>query len=291
MSLTLVFIVSGLETGSLYALMALGLVLIYKTQSIVNFAHGEFLMAGAFIGFTTYQTLAWPFPVSLVVAVLGSAMLGAAVERIVVRPLTDHPHATLAMATVGVSVAIRGAARLPFGSDIYTFPPIVSGPLVAIGPILISPQSILTVCVALALTAMVFLLLRVTRLGREIKATQQNSIGAKVVGINIGRIYSVSWALASAIGGAAGVLAAPLTLLYPDMGAGFLLKGFAAAVLGGFGSAPGAVAGGFLIGVIEKLVGGFVSTSLIDVSSYIIIIVVMFIRPQGLFGRRLSARV
>jgi branched-chain amino acid transport system permease protein len=291
MSLLLVLIVSGLETGSLYALMALGLVLIYKTQSIVNFAHGEFLMAGAFIGFTTYQTLAWPFPVAMAVAILGSALLGAAVERVVVRQLADHPHATLAMATVGVSVAIRGAARIPFGGDIYTFPPIIAGAPISIGPLLISPQSFLTIGTVIILTVVVFMLLRYTRLGREIRATQQNPVGAKVVGVNTGRIYSMSWALASAIGGAAGVLAAPLTLLYPDMGASFLIKGFAAAVLGGFGSAPGAVVGGFLIGIIEKVTGVLVSTSLIDVSSYVIIIVVMLIRPQGLFGRRLSARV
>lgn len=282
---------AGLEVGSLYALTALGLVLIYKTQSIVNFAHGELLMAGAFVGYFAFQPLAWPFPVALALAILSSTLLGIVVERAVIRPLALHPHATLAMATVGTSVAIRGAARIPFGSDILTFPPILSTAPIWGGSLMVSAQSLFTIAFSILLAAAVFFLVWKTRLGREIRATQQNHIGAKVVGINTGRIYGASWAIASAIGGAAGVLAAPLTLLYPDMGALFLLKGFAAAVLGGFGSAPGAVIGGILIGVLEKLVGAYVSTYLIEISSYIIIIVVVFVRPQGLFGRGQPTRV
>jgi branched-chain amino acid transport system permease protein len=291
MSELLTLIVAGLEVGSLYALMALGLVLIYQTQSIVNFAHGELLMAGAFVGYVAFQPMSWPFPVALVLAVLSSTLLGAAIERVVVRPLVNHPHATLAMATVGVSVAIRGAARLPFGSDILTFPPIVSAAPIFIGSLVFSAQSVLTIVLAVSISVAVFLLIWKTRLGREIRATQQNYLGAKVVGINTGKIYSSSWAVASAIGGAAGVLAAPLTLLYPDMGATFLLKGFAAAVLGGFGSPLGAVVGGIAIGILEKLVGAYFSTYLIEISTYVIIIVVVFVRPQGLFGRGQIVRV
>jgi branched-chain amino acid transport system permease protein len=291
MSELLTLVVAGLEVGSLYALMALGLVLIYQTQSIVNFAHGELLMAGAFVGYVAFEPMSWPFPIALLLAVLSSTILGAMIERVVIRPLARQPHATLAMATVGVSVAIRGAARIPFGSDILTFPPILSAAPIFIGPLLISAQTLLTIGLAVAISVAIFLLIWKTRLGREIRATQQNYVGAKVVGINTGKVYSLSWALASGVGGAAGVLAAPLTLLYPDMGTAFLLKGFAAAVLGGFGSATGAVAGGLIIGILEKLVGAYLSTYLIDVSTYIVIIAVVFVRPQGLFGRRLTARV
>lgn len=288
---SLSLVVAGLESGSLYALMALGLVLIYKVQDLVNFAQGEVYMAGAFVGFMAYQDAHWPYPVSLIAAVLAGAVLGIIVERAVIRPIAWHPHATLAMATVGVSVALRGAARLPFGADIYAFPPLLAGPPITLGPILITRQSAATLLIALSLTAAIFVLLQFTRAGRQIRATQQNAIGARVVGINVGRVHSLTWALACAVGAAAGVLAAPITLLYPDMGSSMLIKGFAAAVLGGFGNVAGAIVGGFGIGIIEKLVGGLVSTSLIEVSAYLVIIIVMFVRPSGLLGRSLVKRV
>ena len=282
---TITLLAAGLANGSLYALVALGLVLIYKAQDMVNFAHGEVFMAGAFLGFTAYHSLGLPYYLSFLIAIAGGALLGAVVERVVIRPIATHPHVTLAMATVGISFAMKGAARIPFGADIYTFPSIFGNAPIKIGPLLITPQSLVTVGVAVVLTILLFILLQRTSIGRQMRATQQNPLGARVVGIDTGKIYAATWAIASATGAAAGVLAAPTTLLYPDMGSSFLLKGFAAAVLGGFGSAPGAIVGGFLIGVIEMMFGGFISTRLIEVSSFLIIIIVMFVRPQGLFGQ------
>jgi len=291
MSLT-TLVVAGLANGSLYALVALGLVLIFKTQDVVNFAHGEILMVGAFIGFTAFDRLALPYPLAFVIAVLLGGVLGAVVERTAFRRLAHEQHITLAMVTVGLSFFLKGAVRLPYGGDIYTFPPAfgAAGPLV-FGDAIIAPQNLLTIGVALALSVLMFLFFGFTSLGKQMRATQQNMTGARIVGIDTGRVFSVTWSLAAAIGAGAGVLAAPISLLYPDMGTGFLLKGFAAAVLGGFESIPGAVIGGFIVGIIEMLFGGYISTAFQQVSAFVIIIIVLFVRPYGLLGRKPLHRV
>ncbi|MGE0314292.1 MAG: branched-chain amino acid ABC transporter permease [Lautropia sp.] len=285
-------VVAGFANGSLYALVALGLVLIYKTQDVVNFAHGEILMVGAFFGYTIAQILGWPYPIALVTAVLLCGVLGAVIERVAFRRLAHEHHITLAMVTVGLSFSLKGVARVPFGEDIYTFPPMFkdASPIV-VGSAVISPQSLLIIGVAIAMSLLLYFFFRLTTIGKQMRATQQNLMGAKYVGINTGRVFSSTWALACAAGGAAGVLAAPVSLLYPDMGTNFLLKGFAAAVLGGFESIPGAIIGGLLIGVIEMLFGGYVSTAFQHVSAFCIIIVVLFVRPYGLFGQKSAHRV
>lgn len=288
----LTLVVAGLANGSFYALVALGLVLIYKTQDVVNFAHGEILMVGAFIGYTVFQILGWSYPLALLVSVVLCGLLGAVIERLAFRKLAFEHHITLAMVTVGLSFALKGAARLPFGADIYTFPPMFrdAQPIV-VGTAVISPQSLVSIAVAIVLTLLMYFFFRATTMGKQMRATQQNQMGARLVGINTGKIFSSTWALACAAGGAAGVLAAPVTLLYPDMGTSFLLKGFAAAVLGGFESIPGAIVGGLLIGVIEMLAGGYISTAFQHVSAFCIIIIVLFVRPHGLFGHKPTNRV
>lgn len=287
----LTLLLAGLANGSLYALVALGLVLIYKTQDVVNFAHGEIFMAGAFIGFSAYTYLHLSYALAFIVAVALGGALGAVVERVAFRRVADQHHITLAMVTVGLSVFLKGVARIPFGTDIHTYPPAFRVDRIMLGSIAVAPQHLLTIAVAGALTFVLYLFFRFTALGKKMRATQQNITGARLVGINTGRVFASTWALASAIGAGAGVLAAPLSLLYPDMGTNFLLKGFAAAVLGGFESVPGAIVGGFVVGVIELLFGGYVSTAFQQVSAFFIIILVLFIRPDGLFGRRAIARV
>ncbi|UCE32161.1 MAG: branched-chain amino acid ABC transporter permease [Burkholderiales bacterium] len=283
---------AGLANGALYALVALGLVLIYKTQDVVNFAHGEVLMIGAFAGYTAYQNLGWAYPFAFLGAIVFCGVLGAVVERLCFRRIAHHHHITLAMVTVGLSFAFKGLARVPFGADLYTFPPLFQdvGPIM-IGGAIVTPQNLVTIGVAVVLTLLLFLFFKVTTMGKQMRATQQNLTGAKMVGIDTGRVFALTWALAAAIGGAAGVLLGPSSLLYPDMGSNFLLKGFAAAVLGGFESVPGAIIGGLLIGVIEKLFGGYVSTAFEHISAFCVIIGVLFVRPYGLFGRKPIHRV
>lgn len=292
MDILLLLTVSGLSNGALYALVALGLVLIYKTQDVVQFAHGEILMIGAFIGYTFFRILELPFAVALLASILGCGILGALLERIAFRPVVHHHHITLAMVTVGLSFALKGAARLPFGMDIYTFPRLFPDtPTIMFWNLIVTPQNLVTMGAALILTLLLFVFFRSTTIGKQMRATQQNLVGAQIIGINTGLIFSGTWALACAIGALAGVLAAPDSLLYPDMGGRFLLKGFAAAVLGGFDSVPGAIVGGLLIGVIENLCGFYIDTAFQEISAYCTIILVLFVWPYGLFGRRPAHRV
>ncbi len=285
-------VMAGLANGSLYALVALGLVLIYRTQDLVNFAHGEVLMIGGFVGYTAFQVAGFSYPLALLVAIVSCGLLGALLERLILRPVAHHHHITLAMVTVGLSFALKGAARLPFGSDIYTFPPMFADvQSITVAGVVITTQSLVTIVAALVLGGLLFLFFRSTTLGKQMRATQQNPTGARLVGINTGRVFSITWALASAAGAAAGVLAAPMTLLYPDVGTNFLLKGFAAAVLGGFSSVQGAIVGGLLIGVIEMVFGGYISTAFQHISAFIVIMFVLFVRPNGLFGRMQVKRV
>ena len=284
-------IVAGLANGSVYSLVALALVLIYKTQDVINFGQGEVLMVGGFTGYAVLDLAHLPYPIAVLLAVAVGGVMGALIERTTLRRVADQHHITLAMVTVGFSVLLKGLARIPFGSTIYTFPPAIdSGPVNVAGAEL-APQSLLTVGAALATALLLYLFFRLTTAGKQMQATQQNVIGARIVGINPGRVFATTWALASAIGALTGVLAAPLSLLYPDMGTDFLLKGFAAAVLGGLDSVPGAMIGGFIVGIIEMLFGGYVSTGFQQISSFVVIIAVLLVRPYGLLGRSPVRRV
>lgn len=284
-------IVAGLANGSLYALIALGLVLLYKTQDLINFAYGEIFMFGAFAAYIGLFWLHLPYWAAFVGAVVSVAAFGALLERFAFRRLVNETHLTLAMLTVGLSFAMKGAARIPFGSDIYTLPPLFSAAPIRIGGAIIAPQALATIAVAILITASLFAFFAFSTLGKQMQATQQNPEGARLVGININRVMMTTWALSAGLGAAAGVVAAPSVLLYPDMGVSFLLKGFAAAVLGGLESIPGAIVGGFAVGIIEMLVGGFITTEFQGVSPFFIIMIVLFIRPSGLFGRQKLVRV
>lgn len=284
-------IVAGLAKGSLYALAALALVLIYKTQDLVNFAFGEIFMFGAFSGYIALKILHLPYWLAFAIAIVSLGLFGAFIERVAFRRVAHMPHLTLAMVTVGLSFAMKGAARIPFGSDIYTVPPIFPDEPIRVGGVIVTPQSLATIAVAVAMTVAFFVFFSRSRLGKQMRATQQNMTGARLVGVNVNRVFSMTWALSAAVGAAAGVLAAPTVLVYPDMGVTFLLKGFAAAVLGGLESIPGAIVGGFLVGIIEMLAGGLISTAFQDVSAFFIITLVLFLKPDGLFGVRAMSRV
>jgi branched-chain amino acid transport system permease protein len=283
-------VVSGVANGCLYALVALGLVLIYKSQDMINWVQGEFLLVGGFAAYIAIADFGLSYWLAFPIGVLAGSVLGLFLEVVLVRRVADQPHMTLVMLTLGMSIMIKGFARIPF-SDIYTLPPLIGGSAVNVLGVRVAPQTLLTIGASLGLAALLFLLFRFSSFGRQMVATQQNRRGAQFVGINVDRVYSLTWVIAAAIGAAAGILTGPTTLLFPDMGNAFLLKAFAAAVLGGFSSAPGAIVGGIAIGVIEMLCGGYLDTKLIEVSSYIIIIVVMFVRPNGLFGKSSERRV
>jgi branched-chain amino acid transport system permease protein len=279
---------SGITAGALYALVAVGLVLCYRTTGHINFAHGELFMMGGFFAFTLHVLLGWPYLPSLLAAVLGAFLLGVLTDRAVYRPLIKAPPLAMVLATVGFSFLLKGIGRYFWGGqgEVVPFPPLASPAPVYIGSIPVFPQQLVVLGGALVCMALLTLFFRATRAGKTMQATAEDVRAAYLVGIKVQQVYTLTWGTGAALAAVAAVLMAPLTLLTPDIGFNLLLKAFAATILGGLGSMPGAIVGGFLVGIMEALAGGYVSSAFQDVSPFAIIMIVLVIRPTGLFGER-----
>lgn len=286
-------LVSGVTTGSLYALVAIGLVVVYKATGVVNFAHGELFMVGGFFAYTLHVMARVPYVPALGLAVGATLVLGLVTERVAYRPLMRAPTMSLVLAAVGFSFVLKGAARELWGGrgDYIPFPPLVRTEPLAFGDVLIVPQQLVVLGGAIAAMVVFTLFFTCTRAGKVFQATAENAKAAALVGIRVERVYALTWGLGAAVAGAAAALMAPLTLIYPDVGAVLLVKAFAAAVLGGFGSLPGAVLGGVSVGLIEAFAGGYLHTSLQEVSAFVVIMVVLVVRPTGLLGARGLRRI
>ena len=286
-------VVSGLTTGSLYGLVAVGLVVVYKATRVVNFAHGELFMVGGFLAYTFHVLLKLPYFPSLALAVVSALILGLLTERVAYRPLMQAPTISLVLAAVGFSFALKGAARQIWGGmgDYIPFPPLVAADPITFGSVVLVPQQLVVLGGALSCMGIFTVFFTFTRAGKMLQATAENAKAARLVGIRIQRVYAFTWGVGAAVAAAAATLMAPLTFLYPDVGAPLLVKAFAAAVLGGFGSLLGAVVGGFSVGLIEQLAGGYLHTSLTDISAFIVIMGVLIVRPTGFFGARGLRRI
>jgi len=282
-------LLSGLTTGSLYALIALGIVVVNKSTGMINFAHGELFIFSGFVAWMLHVQMGMGYLPSFAIAVAVGFALGAVTNLIAARPMRNADVVGLVLATIGLAFVFRGAARVIWGGkgDYLSFPPITSPDPVTIGGVMVIPQQIAVVAGAIVIMLMFAAFFRLTRAGKMMQATADNAKASRLVGIRIDRIYMLSFGTGAAIAAAAAVLMAPLTLLYPDMGFSFFIKGFAAAVLGGLTSLPGAVLGGFCIGIIEALAGGYISSSFMEVSAFIVIMFVLVLRPTGLlsFGK------
>lgn len=281
-------LVSGLTTGSLYALVAMGLVVVYKATTVVNFAHGELFMLGGFLAYTLHVLVGVPYLPAVTLAAAAAMVLGMLTERVAYRPLMRAPTISLVLAAVGFSFVLKGVAREVWGGrgDYLPFPPLVGTEPIAIGQIVLVPQQLVVLAGAIVCMALFTVLFTSTRAGKIMQATAENAKAARLAGIRVERVYAFTWGVGAAVASVAAALMAPLTLLYPDVGAVLLVKAFAAAVLGGFGSLPGAVLGGVSMGVIENLAGGYLHTSLMDVSAFLVIMLVLIVRPTGLLGGR-----
>jgi len=286
-------ILSGVTTGALYALVALGVVIVFKATGTVNFAHGDLFMIGGFLAYTFHVMLGMNYILALLLAVAGGFAIGVVTDRIAFRPLMRANLVSLVLATVGFSFIIKGIARIVWGgkADLFAFPPLLDPNPIFIGPVIIIPQQLVAMAGA-ALVMLVFAaFFRLTRVGKMMQATADNPKAATLVGIRTDRIYMYAFGVGAAVAASAAVLMAPLTLLYPDIGFALFIKGFAAAVLGGLTSLPGAVVGGVVIGVIEGLAGGYIHSSFIEASPFLVIMVVLVLRPSGLFGQVALRRV
>ncbi|MFB2532718.1 branched-chain amino acid ABC transporter permease [Paracoccus sp. p4-l81] len=290
MSELLQFLLSGVTVGAVYALVALGFTIIYNASDVVNFAQGEFVMLGGMI--TTFAHLAGlPLPLAALIAILATAAVGVALNKLALEPARRAPVASLIIITIGASIFIRGVAQLAFGKQLHRFPAFSGETPIRIGGATIMPQSLWVIGGALAIFVALWAFFTRTLTGKAVLATANNRLAAALVGINTRYIMTLSFALSAAIGALAGVLVTPITLTSYDVGIALALKGFAAAMLGGMGNPFGALIGGICLGLLEALTAGYVSSLYKDAAAFVVILAVLFIRPQGLFGARSTDRV
>ncbi|HEY4857260.1 MAG TPA: branched-chain amino acid ABC transporter permease [Xanthobacteraceae bacterium] len=282
-------VISGITLGSLYSLVGLGFVVIYRATKVVNFAQGEMMMLGAMFALYFYSDLGAPYFAAFLLAVLLCGTFGAALERVAYRPLLNAPVVTLILATVAVGQMMRAAVRILRGSEVSRFPSILSAEPFVIAGLTFTPLSLSIITIAILLVCAFMLFFRNTRIGKGMEATSENRDAALLVGISVNQTFSLVWAIGSALAGAAGVLLAPLIIITPEMGS-IGIKGFIGAILGGFNSIPGAVAGCFLLGVIENLGGVYIASSMKDVIAFCVLVLILTIKPHGLFGRKEGKR-
>jgi branched-chain amino acid transport system permease protein len=277
-------VVSGLATGSIYALMALSLVIIYNATRTLNFAQGEMLMVSTFIGWTAQRVFALPLVLALLVAVVAAGVMGWLVERVVIRRAIGATHWDVLIITLGLSLMLRAAAGLVWTHDEFPFPSFFASRPIALGPVRLAPVSLGIIAASLALMTALYVLFTATRLGRAMRAVAQNQRAARLMGISVERVYSRAWMLAAMVGAVAGVLVAPVVFLSSKMGL-IVISGFTAAVIGGFGSMPGAVLGGMLLGVLENLAPLYLPSGIRYSVPFLVLIAILLVRPAGLLGR------
>jgi len=285
-------IVSGIAIGSIYALVALAMVIIYKSSEVPNFAQGEMAMISTFIAFMFLDSYGQGFLVSFSGALGFAIVLGVFLEFVFLRRAKDPNVLSLILITLGFEMMLYGAASWKWGAEQQSFPfPVSDFDIVNVGPAVASYLNIATLLVALLLMLTLFLFFRYTKVGIAMKATQQNVVAARISGIRANRILSITWAMSSFIGAVAGMMLAPIATLDPNLMMDPLLKGFAAAVLGGMTTLVGSAIGGYMLGIIETLFGGYVSLQFKSVVAFLIIVLVLCFKPSGLFAKHYVRRV
>jgi branched-chain amino acid transport system permease protein len=284
------FLLSGVTVGAVYALVALGFTIIYNASDVVNFAQGEFVMLGGMI--TVFANLAGlPLPLAALIAIAATAAVGVALNKLAIEPARGAPVVSLIIITIGASIFIRGVAQLVFDKQLHRFPAFSGDTPIEILGATILPQSLWVLFGAIAVFVGLWAFFTKTLTGRAVLATSNNRLAAQLVGINTGWVMTLSFALSAAIGALAGVLVTPITNVSYDVGIALALKGFAAAMLGGMGSPVGALVGGILLGLIEALTAGYISSAYKDAAAFVVILLVLFVMPQGIFGRKSTDRV
>ncbi len=284
------FVISGLTVGSIYALVALGFSIIYNASDVVNFAQGEFVMIGAMSAIFLLKD-GLPYPLAAFCAISITVMVGLALDKFAIEPARNATVVSTIIITIGASIFLRGAALLIWGKEIYGLPAFTGDKPIYIGTATILPQNIWVMAGTAAAVMAVKYFFDKTLMGKAIMACSFNKKAAYLVGINVKQMLLVSYGLSAALGSAAGLLVAPITFMTYGSGVMLGLKGFCAAILGGMGSSTGAVAGGLLLGIIETVGAGFISSGYKDAIAFFVILLVLFFRPSGILGKAESERV
>lgn len=283
-------LINGLAAGSIYGLVALGFVLIYKATEMVNFAQGDLMMLGAFVAYTVAVDFGMSYWAALIAAVVVLAVFGFVLDAVVLRQVIGKPQFSVVMLTIGLGFLMRSGASIAFGSDMRQMPTPFDTGVTRVGGLMLSDVSLAVVIGTAILCLALYLFFSRTRLGVAMQAASQNQLAAYYMGVPVKFIFSLIWAISAGVAAVAGVLLAPIALI--DVGMGLIgIKAFAAAVLGGFGSIPGAVVGGLIIGVIEQLSAIYMGPGFKDVAAQVVLLGVLCVWPQGLFGRHARKKV
>lgn len=282
---TLQLAVAGIAVGCVYALVALGFVLIYKATEVVNFAHGELMMLGGFCGLALVAW-GWPWPLALAGGALLTALSGLFAHRLLLQPLQGQPHIPIVMTTLGLGFMLKGGITMipGWGTETHALPTPFAHITLSFGGAILAGDHVFIIAVTGLCGLLLFLFFRFARLGQGLRASAQNPLGARLVGIPLARMHGMAWALAAGLAAIAGILLAPLTFVHAQMGL-IGLKALPAAVIGGFGSIPGAIAGGLLLGLVESFAGFHAPEGIKDVSAHVLVLAVLVLRPEGLFGK------
>jgi branched-chain amino acid transport system permease protein len=285
-------VISGIAQGCIYGLIALGFVLIYKATETVSFVQGDLMMLGAFGGLAAMTMLNFPFWLSILSAIVAMGVFGLVVERLVIRPILGQPQFTIVMLTIGIGYIVRGLITMVpgIGTETHTLPVPYKDVVLTVGGLLLSMEQVVVIGSTALLCAVLYTVFRYSTVGIAMQAASQNQLAAYYMGIPVKRLNGLVWALAAAVAAVAGLLLAPITFVHVNMG--FIgLKAFPAAVVGGFGSLPGAIVGGLIIGVVESLSGFYLPTGFKDVAPYIVVLAMLWFKPNGLFGEKLRKKV
>jgi branched-chain amino acid transport system permease protein len=283
-------IISGLATGCIYSLVALGLVLIYNTTEHVNFAQGEMSMVSAFIGFTFFKIVGLPLVLAVAFTIPASALMGIIMERLTIRPAIHAPHFNVFIITLGVSIVMKSIAGYIWSHDDFPYPYLFPNKLIHVGVVTIDIPSLGIIGTTCLLMILLYLFFKYTRVGTAMRAVSQNQNAALLMGISVKRSFAMTWAISALVAAVAGILIAPVVFLSTRMGL-VVINGFAAAILGGWGSIPGTIAGGMLLGVMENVVPYYLPSETRNIIPFMVLVGVLVIKPTGIMGVERKRRV
>ena len=285
-------LISGIAQGCIYGLIALGFVLIYKATETVSFAQGDLMMLGAFAAFAGMSMFGMPFWLAALLAIVAMAAFGVLLELVVIRPILGQPQFTIVMLTIGIAYVARGLITMVpgIGTDTNTLPVPYKDQVWNLGPLVLNVEQMVIIAATAVLCGLLFAMFRYSKLGIAMQASSQNQLAAYYMGIPVQRLNGLAWGLAAAVAAVAGLLLAPITFVHANMGL-IGLKAFPAAVVGGFGSLPGAIVGGLVIGIVESLSGFYLPDGFKDTAAYIVVLIMLMVKPNGLFGEKLRKKV